>query len=315
MEGPPDLVSIIIVNYNTAGVLADCIESVFKFEDATQFEIIIVDNSPADGSKQIIEGIVSKRGNVRAIFPGEPESFSSANNRGIEAASGEFIIIMNPDIIFTEPVLKKLLADFESDPELGALTPSLIGTDGKFQRIYFQRYPTVMQFLLFYTVYAKLFFRFRGLKNRWLENHDIDIRQNKLWTVEQIPCAFFMSRSKTIREIGMMDDRFDLFFEDTDLSFRIHKTSKLAVDSSLRVTHLGGASFRNDENWQVYGKFIKSMRYYVKKHNGSFKSGLIKFFALSNSLTVLTFEYVLKIVGKSSEYRMKKHKYLLKLLV
>jgi GT2 family glycosyltransferase len=171
------------VNYNTAKVLNDCIESVFQFEKPDSFEIIIVDNCSSDVSKDIIAGLTAKHKNIRSIFSGKLESFSFANNKGIESAAGEFVIIMNPDIIFTEPLIEKALADFENDSSIGALTPALLGTDGKFQRSYFQRYPTVMQFLLFYTIYAKIFFHFPGLMNRWLENQDVDINQKKfgLW--------------------------------------------------------------------------------------------------------------------------------------
>jgi GT2 family glycosyltransferase len=309
------LVSFIIVNYNTANVLNDCIESVFKFEKPGSFEIIVVDNCSTDDSKDTISEIREKYTNVQSILLENPESFSYANNKGIESASGEFIIIMNPDIIFTEPLIDKLLADFKKDSTLGAITPALVGTDGKFQRSYFQRYPTIMQYLLFHTFYAKFFFRFPKLMNRWLENQDVDINQKKLWYVEQIPCAFFMTPAKTLRDIGMMDEKFVLFFEDVDLSYRVNKLAKLAVDSELSVTHLGGSSFRNEDSWKMYGRFVTSMCYYLKKHHGALRSFILKIFAVENSIDVLIFEYIKKIAGKSDEYRIKKHKNLLKLII
>ena len=309
------MVSFIIVNYNTAKVLNDCVDSIFKFEKPESFEIIIVDNCSTVNSKDTISAIQTKYKKVKSILLNSTESFSFANNKGIESAAGEFIIIMNPDIIFTEPLIERLLADFNKDSSLGALTPALVGTDGKFQRSYFQRYPSIIQYLLFHTFYAKFFFRFPALMSRWLENQDVDISQKKIWYVEQIPCAFFMTRAKTLKDIGMMDEKFILFFEDVDLSYRINKLAKLAVDSELSVTHLGGSSFRNEDSWKMYGRFVTSMCYYMKKHHGQLRSFILKIFAVENSMDVLIFEYIKKIAGRSDEYRIKKHKNLLKLII
>src|SRR5262245_46933765 len=97
------LVSVIIVNHNTEKVLKDCVESVYSFENSALFEIIIVDNASADGSQNTITSLAEKHSALSYIFLDELKSFSYANNRGIEKAKGEYILIMNPDIIFTEP--------------------------------------------------------------------------------------------------------------------------------------------------------------------------------------------------------------------
>jgi N-acetylglucosaminyl-diphospho-decaprenol L-rhamnosyltransferase len=311
------LVSIIIVNYNTSKVLRDCINSIFKFENAQTFEIIIIDNFSADDSKEVINRLAKEYNNIKPIFLEKLESFSFANNRGIEISSGEYILIMNPDIIFTEPLLEKLLMDFNDDKSIGAITPALVGTDGKFQRNYFQRYPTIMQFLLFHSIYAKIFFHFPKLMNRWLENQDVDINQKKIWYVEQIPCAFFMAKKTMFQETGFMDENYVLFFEDVDLSYQINKKYKLAIDSSLSVTHLGGSSFgtpKSDTDWWMYGRFIASMVYFFGKNYSSARKFLLKFFAASNSITIILIEYAKMLIGRADKYRIKKHKNLLKLL-
>lgn len=308
------LTSIIIVNYNTGKLLIDCIESVFKFENSKNVEIIIVDNSSGDNSNEIINSLTKKFINVRAVFLEKQSGFSFANNRGIETAKGEYIIIMNPDIIFTEPLINKLIYDFENNSSIGALTPALVGTDGKFQRNYFQRYPTLTQFIFFYSFYSKIFYKFPKLMNRWLENQDIDISQKKLWFVEQIPCAFFMTRKKTLEDTGMMDENIMLFFEDVDLSYRINKEFKLAVDSNISVTHLGGSSFKTADNWQMLGMFLKSMHYYFGKHYGKLRAAVLKLQVYSNSLFILLIETIKGLFGKKDLYRVKKHKNVISIL-
>ncbi|MBL7129404.1 MAG: hypothetical protein ISS16_10545, partial [Ignavibacteria bacterium] len=90
------------------------------------------------------------------------------------------------------------------------------------------------------------------------------------------------------------------------------KKYKLAIDTSLRVTHLGGVSFQNDDNWWLYGRFIMSMNYFFDKNYNWLRAFLLKIFSVKNSLCVICFEYIKKMFGKSYEYRLKKHKYYLK---
>jgi len=307
-------VLIIIVNYNTGLVLKDCLESIFKFENNGNIKIVIVDNCSQDNSKEIIENLSSNHKNICSILLENKVSFSSANNTGIKTSSSDYILIMNPDIIFTESVLKKLVHQFAVIENLGAICPALVGTDGKFQRNYFQRYPTLRQFIFFHSIIAKIFYRFPKLMNKYLENQDLNIAQKDAQYVEQIPCAFFLTTRDIFVQAGMMDENYELFFEDVDLSYEINKKYRLAVDTGIKVTHLGGESFKTEDNWMLHGRFIASMYYFFRKHYGFTKSALLKFLAVSNSVLILLTEYFKKIFGKADNYRIKKHKYLLKLL-
>jgi GT2 family glycosyltransferase len=150
--------------------------------------------------------------------------------------------------------------------------------------------------------------------NRFLENQDIDITTGKLYFDEQIPCAFFLTKRPILEKIGLMDDNFVLFFEDVDLSFRIAKYHKLAVDTSIKITHLGGSSFKTDDNWWLHGRYIASMIYFFRKHYSSFRTFLLKVTVYLNTYAVIGTEYIKKLFGNKDDYRMKKHKYQLKLL-
>ncbi|MFC2093749.1 glycosyltransferase family 2 protein, partial [Bacteroidota bacterium] len=180
------------------------------------------------------------------------------------------------------------------------------------QKNYFQRYPTILQFVLFHSIFAKPFYKFPKLMNRYLENQDIALDSKRVEFIEQIPCAFFLTNRSVFEQAGKMDENYYLFFEDVDLSYQINKKYKLAIDTSLRVTHLGGVSFQNDDNWWLYGRFIMSMNYFFDKNYNWLRAFLLKAFSVTNSLLVIFIEYAKKIFGKSGEYRLKKHKYFLK---
>lgn len=305
--------SIIIVNYFTADVLVQCIESLYKFENPDSFEIIVIDNGSLDESPEIIETLPARFADVKPIILRKKESFSHANNIGFNSSSGQYVIVMNPDIIFTEPVLDKLKVNFENDKSIGAITPALTGIDGKFQRNYFQRYPGLMQFILFHTIFAKFFFRFPSLLNRYLENQQIDASSGKIYYVEQIPFAFFMTRRDIFKSSGMVDEGYYLFFEDVDMSYTIAKKYKLAADTSLKITHLGGSSFKSEDNWNLHGLFIMSMINFFEKHYSGFKQRTLKLLVLLNSLFILLIEKIKKMFGRHDSFRYKKHLYLLEL--
>jgi GT2 family glycosyltransferase len=308
-----NMLSIIIVNYNTGDILKECVDSLYAFENDSHFELIIVDNNSPDNSREIIEQLISYHKNIKHILLKDKLSFSAANNIGFEASSGNYILIMNPDIIFTSPVFEKLEKLMDTN-EAGACSPLLIGTDGEFQRIYFQRFPTILQFIFFYSIFSKIFMKSKYLINRYQYNCDIDTESGQLQFTEQLPCAFYFTTRDIFTEAGKMDPSYKLFFEDVDLSYRTRKLKPLAVDSSLRVTHLGGSSFKREDDYWLYGRFITGMLTFFRKHYGSFRYYTLKFIARINSYIILAFEVLLGLFGKSSDYRKRKHRYFIQQL-
>jgi len=307
------ILSIIIVNFKTGKVLENCIESFYKFENPDDSEIIVVDNFSQDNSGEIIENLSKRYNSVRSIFLDKKVSFAEANNTAFRNSSSEYVLIMNPDIIYTQPVLKNLIGRFNSSENLGAVSPALVGEDGIFQLDYFQRYPSLIQYLVYYTFLSKIFLKIPFIVNRYISNRSINPESGRLYFTEQLPCAFFLTKSAIYNETGMLDENYELFFEDVDLSRRINKKYKLAVDTSLKVTHLGGSSIRTSDDWWVYGRTIISMTLFFKKHYGFLRTALLKLFSVSNSLFALAIEYLKKIFMRSDNYRIKKHKYYLKL--
>lgn len=305
-------VSIIIVNFNTGEILKKCVESIYQFETEIEFEIILVDNLSTDNSQIIIDELSGKKPEVKRILLKDKVSFSEANNIGFDISKGDYILIMNPDIIFTESLLKKLITNFEMDPELGAVCPLLNGTDGIFQRRYFQRYPSVTQFVLFYSFLAKLFEKSEQLQNKYLQNNDLNVSSGNLEYTQQIPCAFLLTKKNIFINAGRMNTSYPLFFEDVDLCYRIGKNLKIAVDTGLKVTHLGGSSFKTSDDYWLYGRFILSMINFFSQNYTRSKTSLLKSLVILNSSVVLILEKFKMVSGKQDVYRIRKHEYLLK---
>lgn len=310
---PSSFLSVIIVNYNTGDILKDCVDSLYASEDETRFELIIVDNNSPDNSRQTIEQLAVFHKNIKHIFLDEKTSFSGANNIGFDATTGDFILIMNPDIIFTSSVFERLKKLMDTN-QAGACSPLLIGTDGEFQRIYFQRFPTILQFIFFYSMFSKIFMKSKYLINKYQYNCDLDTESGQVQYTQQLPCAFYFTTRDIFVKAGKMDPSFKLFFEDVDLSYRTGKLKPLAVDSSLRVTHLGGSSFKREDDYWLYGRFITGILTFFRKHYGGFRYRTLKIITRINSYIVLSFEMLLGLFGKSSDYRKRKHRYLIQQL-
>ena len=306
------VLSIIIVNFNSGDILEKCVTSLYAYEKNVEFEIIIVDQNSKDNSKEIIEDLSFKYSNIKFIFNVEIKSFSYANNQGFDISSGKYILIMNPDIIFREELFNKLIKRFDEYNQIGAICPLLKGENGVFQNNYFQRYPSFLQFIFFHSFISKMFSWSMFLMNRYLENQDIVTFSEELQYIEQIPCAFFLTKRIVFEEVGKMDDNYFLFFEDVDLSFQINKKYKLAIDKSLSVIHLGGSTMQTDNNFWLYGRFISSEVYFFKKNYSRISTFFLRITTVMNSYFVLFFEYLKILLGKKNEYRIKKHNYFIK---
>src|SRR6266513_108436 len=91
-------VSIVIVSFNTRDITKQCLASIFEFTKGVVFEIIVVDNGSVDGSPEIIE---AEFPSVRMIRNDRNTGFAAAQNRGMLATSGAYILVLNSDIVFT----------------------------------------------------------------------------------------------------------------------------------------------------------------------------------------------------------------------
>jgi len=307
LSNNPVKISLIIVNLNTGNILLESVESLFKFETVNDsYEIIIVDQNSSDNSKEVILKLSEKYNNIKYIFNDSLESFSRANNQGFEISSGEYILIMNPDIIFVEPVINRMIKVLSENQKIGAVCPLLIGKNGDFQNEYFRKYPSLSQFIFFYMVFSKPFYYSAKFRRRFYEIAP-DILSGNLEYVEQLPCAFFFTTRNVFESSGKMDERYILFYEDVDLSYQINKSFKLVLDTASKIVHYGGSSFVSENNWWLYGRFMISMNYFFDKNYNFLISFALKILSVSNSLFIVTLEYIKSIFNKDNDFRRSKH--------
>lgn len=249
-------VSIVIVNWNTKDLLSDCILSIPEALANIPHEVIVVDNASGDGSR----GFIEKRfPNIKLINNSVNKGFASACNQGALNACGRYIFFLNPDTTLEKDSLKKLIEFSEKQSWLGAAGPQLTGREGKIQNSV-RRFPRPSDILIRDTVLKRII-PF-GKKDKLANSLPKDIPSS----VEQVSGAAFLIRRDLFRDIGGMDERFFMFYEEVDLCRRLKDLNyKNYYLPSARIIHKGGGSRKKDRS-NVFYYSQKSMFRYLKKY-------------------------------------------------
>lgn len=300
-------VSVIIVNYNTASFLKACIDSVCFFEKDVEKEFVIVDNKSDYKDEIIIDSIIAENPCVRKIMLNKNYGFAYANNRGVESCNSEYILILNPDILFTQSTFHKITASMK-DTEIGAVGVKLYGSDNRFQNQYYQKPPSFFQYLFFYSVFAKLFNRKEKYEKKYLLA-DIDENAKISQRVNQLPGAFIFMRKKVYDEFKGFNESFFLFFEDVDLTYRISKKYHLEIED-INVIHTGASSMIKDADY-IYGYYVLSLHNYFRNNYSVTAFLFLKFAIFVNTIIKITVEFVKKLLNVNKPGILKVHLYIL----
>lgn len=216
--------SIIMLTYNQVEDTKNCVESLIKYT-MPEYELIFIDNGSTDETHVYLEQLKGSRDNIRLIFNDSNLGFAKANNQGIRIAEGDYILLLNNDVILTEGWLERLICCAENDPMIGVVGPSTNKAVG--QQVvaltveYEQRDIARAASLLL-------------MKNAgyWSEAHRI--------------IGFCMLiKKEVIEKTGMLDERFGPGgFEDYDFCLRVNQTGyKIVIANDVFVYHMGGRGY------------------------------------------------------------------------
>ncbi len=239
----PDL-SIVIVNWNTRGLLRDCLASVFAGLGAGRggvpagvaAEVIVIDNASDDGS---VEMVAAEFPAAVLIRNAENRGFAAANNQGFAVARGRHVLLLNSDTVVHGDVLGRSVAWLDARPEVGAMGCRVLNTDGTVQ-LTCSMYPSVLNQLL----QASGLWRLRRPRffGRFLMT---DWGRDSERAVDTISGCYLLVRRRVIDEVGPLDEAFFFFGEETDWCRRMRDAGwKLMFAPVGEITHYGSASVR-----------------------------------------------------------------------
>lgn len=222
-------ISIVILNYKTAGLVKQCVKGIIAAQPKAEYEIIIVDNNSGDRCLDVMQQYMTSLAHqpstlfrqalavpvVQYVQMPRNDGFAVGNNAGIRQARGEFILVLNPDIAIIPGIIESMVAYMHNHPGVGIVGPRLIYPDGSAQDSC-RRFPRLVTPLLRRSVFGKLP-QAKRLLDEYVMN-DFDHKATR--TVDWLFGAFLVIRRDVIDAVGMFDERFFLYFEDLDLCRR-----------------------------------------------------------------------------------------------
>jgi N-acetylglucosaminyl-diphospho-decaprenol L-rhamnosyltransferase len=249
-------VSIVIVSYNTVGMLRDCLRAIPDSVAPYSCEVYVVDNSSKDGSAEMVR---SEFPQVTLIANSDNPGFARANNQALLLASGRHMLLLNPDTEAEPGSLAILVQYLDTHPDVGAVGPMLLNTDGSLQRNG-RSFPNPYREFLGHTNLRRYIKGSHGPEWEYgRTNFDEDAE------VDSVTGACMMVPAAVMQKVGMLDPAFFMFYEEVEWCWRIKQSGKRIVYiASSRVKHHWMGSVRQQSRKMTIRLFDSMLIYYKK---------------------------------------------------
>jgi hypothetical protein len=252
------MLSIVVLTWNTREMTLTCLRSLFEESPRHTREVIVVDNGSVDGSADAIAEAFPE---VVLIRNKDNRLYAVGNNQGAERARGTYLCILNSDTE-VRPGALDLLVDFVADhPNYAAASPKLVNTDGSVQRAC-RRFPGLFDPLVDSTPIKHT----RIGHKRWARSRMFDFDHVHTQDVEQPPGACILMRREEYAELGGLDPKLSLFYNDVDFCKRLWDGGRrIRYLSEAEIVHHGGASTSGHGSWNSYW-FVNRESYFAKHY-------------------------------------------------
>lgn len=228
----PAGLSVVIVNWNTRDLLADCLASIAAHVPSTpRVQVVVVDNASDDGSVELVR---DEWPDVELIVNDRNVGYQKANNQGMERCTGEHVLLINADATLTAGCLERMLARMDADPRAGVVGPRLVYADGSWQRWTAGHRVDATAAAVSFLFLDRIFTR-RGI---WLAR-DVRAPFRPGW----VSSACMLVRRAVLDDIGLMDERFFAYMDDVDLCERAADAGwHVWYEPEATAVHVMGAS-------------------------------------------------------------------------
>jgi len=262
---PMPLLTVIIVAYRSCDEIGACLESLPRTILDGSVEVIVVDNSPGDGTGDLIQRGFTR---VRYIAPGDNLGFGRANNLGFAAAQGDFILFLNPDTICNAPALTHCLERLRADPGIGLISPRLEMADGTMDLACRRSIPTLWDGFCRASGLAAAF-PHRALFSRYNLTHR---PATGTYDVGAINGAFMLAPRHALEAVAegtaVFDERFFMYGDDLDLCIRVVRAGwRVVYDGAVSIIHLKGLSVAKEYEAMSRAIFDANREVYLKHFN------------------------------------------------
>ncbi|MDQ8004314.1 MAG: glycosyltransferase family 2 protein [Pedobacter sp.] len=242
----------IVLYKNERFVLHQAIKSFLFYQQGLLF---LIDNSPTNELEDVF-----KDDKVVYIHNPSNPGFGAAHNIAIRKAiedGAKYHFIINPDIKIQEDVFTPMIDFMEANPEIGMIMPKILNEDGSVQNL-----PKLLPHPFW--IFRRKLKKIDPFGTEFINKYELrSVPKNQIYNVPILSGCFTLLKVDAIKEVGMYDEKFFMYFEDFDLSRRIHQKYKTVYFSKVSVVHLyeGGAN----KSWKLFKIFIDSMITYFNK--------------------------------------------------
>ena len=247
-------VSVCIVTYNNENDILNVLNSIYKNTFSLELEVFVVDSNSQDNTVKLVQTNFPQ---VKVIPLLDNKGFGSGHNKVIDKITSDFHVIMNPDITFSENVLK-YLADYLSENEDVALvSPKILNEDGSEQ--YLPKRTPKFKYLI-----SSRLEKFGKIFKKWRSEYVMsNIIVDKPINVDFCTGCFIMIKTSLFKRLGGFDEQFFMYFEDADLVRRAQNYGKTMFNPLISVTHRWGR--RSSKQFKYFCIHVSSMfKYFIK---------------------------------------------------
>lgn len=251
-------VSIAIVNWNASHFLSPCLRSIYNngaSED--HLEVLIVDNASADGSAELIEAEFPQ---ARVLRNDSNLGFAKATNQAIRLSHGRYVLLLNPDTVLFPSAISAMVSFLDKHPKVAAVGPRTLNSNGQ----------TVES----YAPFPGLEMALRGLRLVATASYECLLEPPSLEPkpVDWVCGACMMVRREALDQVGLLDEGFFMYWEETDLCWRLwqHGWEVYYLPEACITHHMAGSSAQADDkvylNGLLLNEWVNSAHRFLRKH-------------------------------------------------
>lgn len=264
--------SVVIVNWNTRELLAQCLGSIYRALPRAEFEIFVVDNASSDGSPAMVNEQFPQ---THLVVNEQNLGFARANNQAIRVCEGRHVLLLNSDTIVLPGAFDALVDFMDSHPQTGASGARLLNADGSLQYSCSPAPSLIGEF--------KRLFHLPGVRpDGYYPMHEWN--QDQPRQVDVILGACLMLRRQVLNQVGLLDEEYFMYSEEVDLCTRIRAAGwELYWTPQAQVVHLGGQSTRQVSD-AMFLRLYQAKLIYFRKQHGHWKAFLYKLIIMAAAI-------------------------------
>lgn len=230
-------VSVIIVNYNTAEYLRECLTSIYQWMDAAT-EVIVVDNASTDTSVDMVK---TQFPQVKLIQSEKNLGFGLGNNLGVQHATQPYVFLFNSDAFLQMDTARALLEYMQKNPDVKCVTPQVVlPKTFEIQPKTFGYAPSLKRIVMQSVGLNRIF-----KKHSFFNGTDGEFRHAREMQVGWVSGVCMLMRREDFLKVCGFDARFFMYCEDVQLCLKLSKLGKIMLLDDFPIVHYGGASSKS----------------------------------------------------------------------